>query len=87
MTSASALKSSPIERMAYPVVKAAEAVGRSRYVLYDAIRRKELPAYQQSEDSDYLILADDLRAWVTRYPAQPRRRKGGLTDADSSSAG
>jgi hypothetical protein len=63
------------DRIAYPVLEAAQAIGRSRYVLYDAIRRKELPAYQQSEDSDFLVLAEDLRAWVTRLPAQPRRRK------------
>jgi len=43
-----------VERIAYPVEEAARAVGRSRYVLYQAIRRQELTAYRQSEDSDYL---------------------------------
>ena len=73
-----------VERIAYPVSEAANVVGRSRYVLYDAIKRKELPAYQQSERSDYLVLVEDLRAWVTRFPARPdsaegssrRRRRG-----------
>jgi len=63
------------ERISYPVSEAAVAVGRSRYVLYDAIRRNELVAYQQSEDSDYLVLAEDLRAWVTRMPAQHQSRR------------
>jgi len=77
VTSLPELDRSQVERIAYSVAEAAKAVGRSRYVLYDAIRRKDLLAYRQSVDSDYLILANDLRAWVTRYPAQsyPRKRR------------
>lgn len=64
-----------IERIAYPVAEAAAAIGRSRYVLYDAIRRKELPAYQSHSGAEFLILVDDLRAWVTRHAAEPQPRK------------
>jgi excisionase family DNA binding protein len=64
-----------IERIAYTVSQAAEAVGLSRYVLYDAIRAKELAAHQANEKARILILAEDLRAWVTRMPAQPRKQK------------
>jgi hypothetical protein len=68
-----------VERISYSVSEAASAVGKSRYVLYDAIRRKELVAYQQSPESDYSILTTDLIAWLTRLGAQPKptmRRRG-----------
>lgn len=69
-----------IERIAYTVAEAAKAVGLSRYVLYGAIRRGELLAYQAREEANYLILAEDLRAWITRMPAQ---RQPGRENAES----
>lgn len=74
-----------VERIAYPVEEAARAVGRSRYVLYQAIRRQELTAYRQSEDSDYLILAEDLRAWVTRLPVKSRSWKDSSKTSETDS--
>jgi excisionase family DNA binding protein len=62
------------ERISYKVAQAAEAVGYSRYVLYDAINRQELPAYQPYEGADILILKEDLHAWVTRRTAQTKGR-------------
>lgn len=52
------------DRVAYKVAQAADAIGYSRYVLYGAIRRGELAVYQPYKGADWLILADDLRAWV-----------------------
>jgi excisionase family DNA binding protein len=64
------------ERIAYKVAQAARATGVSRYVLYDAIRARQLPAFEPNPGGDFLILAEDLRAWVKRHPAKPRRRGG-----------
>ena len=59
-----------VERVSYSVSQAALAVGKSRYVLYDAIRRGDLTAYQQTPESDFSILASDLLAWLKRLPVQ-----------------
>lgn len=59
------------DRVAYKVAQAADAIGYSRYVLYGAIRRGELAVYQPYKGADWLILADDLRAWVTRRIVLP----------------
>jgi excisionase family DNA binding protein len=56
-------------RISYKVTEAAKMVGLSRYVLYDAIRNMELPAYRPSPRGDFVLLPDDLRAWVTRFRA------------------
>lgn len=58
-------------RRAYKVSEAAKLVGISRYVLYKAIRNHELPAYRRSAQSDFRLLPDDLRAWVTRLQGSP----------------
>lgn len=63
-----------IERISYKVTQAAQATGLSRYVIYDAIRDKQLAAYEPNPGGDFLILAEDLRTWIKRYPAQPRVR-------------
>ena len=39
-------------RISYKISEAAKLVGLSRYVLYDAIRNRELPAYRPSRRSD-----------------------------------
>lgn len=57
--------SSPI---AYKVAKAAAVVGMSRYLLYEAIRNQELRAFRPKPRADLMILAEDLREWVTRHP-------------------
>jgi excisionase family DNA binding protein len=59
----------PTTRISYKVVEAADIVGVSRYVLYEAIRNRELSAYRPNPRSDLLLLADDLRTWVTRFRA------------------
>jgi excisionase family DNA binding protein len=58
-----------VNRISYKVAEAADIVGLSRYVLYEAIRNQKLPAYRPSPRSDLLLLADDLRTWVTRFRA------------------
>jgi len=57
--------------MAYKVSRAAAMLGISRYVLYEAIRLQELRAYQPSTRSDFMILAEDLRNWVTGHQVHP----------------
>jgi excisionase family DNA binding protein len=69
------------ERISYKVSEAAKVAGVSRYVLYDAIRAGDLRAWQPNPRGDRLILAEDLRAWVTRFPAPVRTRDVG-NDAD-----
>lgn len=56
--------------IAYKVSKAAAMLGVSRYRLYDAIRARELRAYRPGRRSDFMILAEDLRDWVTQYPVR-----------------
>jgi hypothetical protein len=63
-----------IERISYKVSQAAKATGISRYVLYSAIRREQLHAFQPNEGGDLLILVEDLRAWIRRHPARPRTK-------------
>jgi excisionase family DNA binding protein len=58
-----------INRISYKVSEAADIVGLSKWVLYEAIRNRELPAYRPSPRSDLLLLGDDLRTWVTRCRA------------------
>jgi hypothetical protein len=58
--------------IAYKVSRAAAMVGISRYLLYDAIRHRELRAYRPNARSDLMILPEDLREWVTRHPAEPK---------------
>ena len=60
--------------IAYKVSAAAAMLGVSRYVLYEAIREQQLHAYRPSARSDFMILAEDLRDWVARYPARPKGR-------------
>ncbi|MFL6601900.1 MAG: helix-turn-helix domain-containing protein [Steroidobacteraceae bacterium] len=64
----------PIERISYKVSQAAKATGISRYVLYSAIRREHLRAFQPNEGGDLLILVEDLRAWIRGHPAGPRTK-------------
>ena len=56
-------------RISYKISEAAKLVGLSRYVLYDAIRNRELPAYRPSPRSDLVVLPEDVRIWVTRFRA------------------
>jgi excisionase family DNA binding protein len=63
------LKGPSTNRISYKVIEAAKMVGLSRYLLYDAIRNLELPAYRPSPRGDLVLLPDDLRAWVTRFRA------------------
>ena len=62
--------------IAYKVSKAAEMLGVSRYRLYEAIRDQELRAYRPNARADLMILPEDLREWVTRYPVQPENSRG-----------
>jgi acyl dehydratase len=64
------LKGLSTNRISYKVIEAAKMVGLSKYVLYDAIRNLELPAYRPSPRGDLVLLPDDLRAWVTRFRAR-----------------
>jgi excisionase family DNA binding protein len=61
--------------IAYKVSTAASMVGISRYLLYEAIRDQELRAYRPRARSDLMILAEDLREWVTRYPVRPKNSR------------
>jgi len=59
-------------RISYTIAEAAKLVGYSRYVLYDAIRNGELVAYRPNPGGDLRVLADDVREWVTRFPAHDK---------------
>lgn len=62
------------ERIAYTVSQAAAAVGLSRYVIYNAITRGELRAYDRVK---FVILAEDLKAWIVGQPAQSNMKPRG----------
>jgi excisionase family DNA binding protein len=68
----SGTRAESVERVSYKVSQAAAATGISRYVLYDAIREGRLLAFQPTIGGDILILAEHLRAWITRRPVQSR---------------
>ena len=53
--------------ISYSVAEAAKAVGVSERTIFDAIRRGDLPAYKPT--AKVLVLADDLRAWITASAA------------------
>jgi excisionase family DNA binding protein len=56
--------------LAYTVAQAAQTVGMSRYVIYEAIRNRELVAYRPGARADLKILPEDLREWVTRHQVE-----------------
>ena len=64
--------------IAYKVSKAAAMVGISRYLLYDAIRHRELRAYRPNARSDLMILPEDLREWVTPRIASAKMLPDGI---------
>lgn len=66
--------------IAYKVAKAAALVGMSRYLLYEAIRNQELRAFRPKPRADLMILAEDLREWVTRHPVDGRIPRHAHTD-------
>lgn len=57
------MSASPI---AYKVRQAAELVGISKFLLYDAIKAGQLPVTRAHPRGDMLILADDLHGWLAR---------------------
>lgn len=64
-----------IERIALTVAEAAKAVGMTRWVIYGAIKRGELAAYQANKNSTFFVLPEELRAWVTRLRVSPQQRE------------
>jgi hypothetical protein len=66
--------------IAYKVAKAATVVGMSRYLLYEAIRNQELRAFRPKPRADLMNLAEDLREWVNRHPADGRLPRHAHTD-------
>lgn len=54
------------EPISYPVRRAAEILGVSRYVVYESIRNGGLPFVRLHPDGEMRILADDLHGWLAR---------------------
>lgn len=65
------------ERLVYTVAEAAKLTGYSRCRLYEKIRAKQLPAYQNEPGAEFRIFHDDLVGWLKRVPAekQPARNR------------
>ena len=64
------------ERLAYTVTQAAQAIGLSRYAIYDAINDGELTAFAVRKQCKRLILVEDLRRWVTSRQVPVRSGHG-----------
>jgi excisionase family DNA binding protein len=62
------------ERIAYPLVEAAQLVGVSRTRIFDAVRKRELTVRKAGRVS--LVMRDDLQAWIRSLPV-----KGAKSDA------
>lgn len=54
------------EQISLKVSDAARACGVSRYVIYDAINKGELPFTDPYENGDRLVLKSDLESWLKR---------------------
>ena len=52
------------EPYAVTVKTAGQMVNRSKWVLYEEIKKGRLPAHRPNPRSDYLILTEDLKRWV-----------------------
>jgi len=61
------------ERYAYPVDVAAQMICRSKYTLYEAIKRGDLRAVRTGPKGEMVILNEDLKAWLNLYPVQPEQ--------------
>lgn len=57
-----------------PVRKAAELTGRSRQLLYAAIRNGHLKAYRPTswakDDGEMVVMVEDLESWLKANPVQ-----------------
>jgi excisionase family DNA binding protein len=56
-----------IDRLSFSVADASEVTGVGRSQIYEAVASGELPAKKRGIST--LILADDLRAWLSSLPA------------------
>jgi excisionase family DNA binding protein len=64
------------ERLAFSVAQAAQAVGLSRFALYDAINDGELTAFAVRKRGKRLILREDLLRWITSRQVPVRTAHG-----------
>ena len=60
------------EKYAYSVPSAAKLVERSRFTLYKEIQAGRLKAHRPNPNGDMLILNEDLKAWLTANPYEPK---------------
>jgi excisionase family DNA binding protein len=56
-----------LEKLAFTIAEASEAIGIGRCALYEAVSARELPAKKRGTTT--LILATDLQAWLASLPA------------------
>lgn len=54
------------EPLTYRVIHAAQLVGVSKYLLYEAIKTGDLPVVRLHPKAEMRILADDLHGWLAR---------------------
>ena len=57
-----------IPRISYKVAEASDASGIGAGVLYAAIRRNQLKAYQPTPKGQMIVMLEDLIAYITRFP-------------------
>ena len=65
-------RAEPLVRVSYKVSQAARVTGLSRGAIYQAIRRGDLQVFEPIPGGDWVILAADLREWLTRRRVSPR---------------